>query len=565
LRFLLALAGVLSLLVFACPANADSGQANLQSVLAHMPAPIPFALAKTAKQLGLTSDDAYPSTCVGEKESSRSANVNLIVDDAVNVGVGRNQGCLTPQNEPTVAVNPTDARNLIAGANDYRDCCVDSDDGKRNDGGGYAYVSRNGGKTWVNVKLPGLTQLDPISQPPFNQMDSAGDPVVVFAPDGTVYYVNLVFSRSLPLSAIAVSASYDKGESWGPPALVALSESELIFLDKPWAGVSPRGKLVVTWTEFRFDVFNNYLGSPIVMSEKVDEEFSEPKLVSERHLYSQGSQVGFDQDGTLYVAYESTSSDPANHLETSALVLASRADNASTFTEREVSRIYDDLNCYPIDWDSYRQTISGFGFRINSYPSMVVFADGKVYLTYADNEGSGTCGDPLQTQYPTINLFQGETKNVIHLVTVGTDSQTSHNVAIDNGVMPAVALDGNRPVVFYQRPSGSGSLEAVLRYGEKTTVVSDGPSYPQTQFGGQFIGDYQALAVVNGVAHPVWTDSRGSSSPNQDIYTAAVPLSAEDGGFPIPWEAFVIAAFGIGLIGIGLYPRVEQVMSERSI
>src|SRR4051794_26679055 len=51
-------------------------------------------------------------------------NVNVIAGDKVNVGAGVNQGCRTPQNETSIAVNPANPLNLVAGANDYRDCCV---------------------------------------------------------------------------------------------------------------------------------------------------------------------------------------------------------------------------------------------------------------------------------------------------------------------------------------------------------------------------------------------------------------------------------------------------------
>jgi len=49
--------------------------------------------------------------------------VDAIVGDATNNSGFSNFGCITPQNETTVAVNPTNPNNLVAGANDYRVCC----------------------------------------------------------------------------------------------------------------------------------------------------------------------------------------------------------------------------------------------------------------------------------------------------------------------------------------------------------------------------------------------------------------------------------------------------------
>ena len=47
-------------------------------------------------------------------------NVDAIVGDPVNNSGFSNLGCTTPQNETTIAVNPTNSSNLIAGANVFQ-------------------------------------------------------------------------------------------------------------------------------------------------------------------------------------------------------------------------------------------------------------------------------------------------------------------------------------------------------------------------------------------------------------------------------------------------------------
>jgi len=37
-------------------------------------------------------------------------------------------------------------------------------------------------------------------------------------------------------------------------------------------------------------------------------------------------------------------------------------------------------------------------------------------------------------------------------------------------------------------------------------------------------GDYAGLAVANGVAHPMWTDSRELATSGEEIYTTALQL-----------------------------------------
>jgi hypothetical protein len=45
-------------------------------------------------------------------------------------------------------------------------------------------------------------------------------------------------------------------------------------------------------------------------------------------------------------------------------------------------------------------------------------------------------------------------------------------------------------------------------------------------------GDYQGLAVANGVAHPIWTDTRDLGTLDEEIYTTA--LSEADLEPPAP-------------------------------
>jgi hypothetical protein len=37
-------------------------------------------------------------------------------------------------------------------------------------------------------------------------------------------------------------------------------------------------------------------------------------------------------------------------------------------------------------------------------------------------------------------------------------------------------------------------------------------------------GDYAGLAAANGVAHPMWTDTRDLASNGEEIYTTALQL-----------------------------------------
>jgi hypothetical protein len=54
------------------------------------------------------------------------------------------------------------------------------------------------------------------------------------------------------------------------------------------------------------------------------------------------------------------------------------------------------------------------------------------------------------------------------------------------------------------------------------SVASD-----ETQPGADFrqYGDYEGLAVANGVAHPIWTDSRDLATLQEEIYTTRLTLA----------------------------------------
>jgi len=148
-------------------------------------------------------------------------NVDAISNDGI-VQAGTQTGCSTAHNETTIAVNPANPRNIVAGSNDYR--LFNSREG-RNDASGWAYTSFDGGATWTNVNLPHLT-FQSGGTGVFSYFDSAGDPAIAFGPHNTVYYANLVFSRTIPAdgsqqaSGLAVSVSRDGGLHWGEPSLL---------------------------------------------------------------------------------------------------------------------------------------------------------------------------------------------------------------------------------------------------------------------------------------------------------------------------------------------------------
>jgi hypothetical protein len=477
-------------------------------------------------------------------------NVDAIVGDPIGNSGFSNFGCQTPQNETTIAVNPTNASNIIAGANDYRVCC---DFTGLNDASGWAYYSRNGGATWTDVQLPGLTaQTNGAGN--FKRVDSAGDPVVAFGPDGTAYYANIVFSRVSPASGIVVSVSKDGGATWSDGNMVAYTDAGNFINDKVWLAAGPNGKVVVTWTRFNLGPRQStYLESPIVGAFSKDggktwNRQSFP-ISDAAHPFDQGSQVQYGPDGALYVSYEGGS--PATGYQTDAVVIARSTNDGQTFETKELSRVYDDLDCYPRF--AGRQTLTDMHFRLNSYPSMSIDqSNGLIAIAWADDQGAGNCGTGGAS-------FSGTTSNQVKLLraswaTIGSASPIAVTSTAPDKVFPAAASrNGKTVVTYYTRDYGIGSVAPIcnvqtnpvptaippvpsarsvcMDYAAKTssdgfsaqTRLSTESSNPFVQFAdGSFIGDYSQVAMnpAGTTAYAAWTDFRGNpgiTPANQDV------------------------------------------------
>ena len=478
----------------------------------------------------------------------------IVGDTAFSFADG--SSCYNPQNEQNIVINPANSLNVVTSANEYR-------------GNVHAvYFSTNGGLSWTNVALPGWTSSSGGSGQ-FSHLDSCGDPVLAFSRDGSrLYYTGLVcnfdkFPRTM--SGVAIAVSTDGGANWAPPTMVDYRASGDFFTDKEWITTGPGDTVYLTWTKFYQGPRGlGYLRSPIVMASSSNggKSWSSVKAVSDdSHPYNQGSQVVVSSNGTVYVAYEG--SDPATGYATDQLVVARSVDGGTTFTNNQIARVFDDLDCYPFQLPGAqgRQTLSFEQFRINSFPSMAIDpSNDQLAIVWADNEGSGTCGNGGFG-------FAGTTSNQVKLVTSTNGLTWSAPRKITTGVAdkvyPSVGANAGRIVVgYYTRayspvPSGAASaatrrcgiteldsvtglpvlpanaaraaapvcLDWALRsstdnFAAETRVTSES-SNPYILFAGSFIGDYTGTAVAaNGKAVTVWTDFRGNpgtTSPNQDV------------------------------------------------
>jgi hypothetical protein len=477
---------------------------------------------------------------------------DVIIGDTLTTYADGTQ-CPNPQNEQNIVINPTNPKNIVTSSNDYR----------YGFGACWAYVSTDGGASWKDVVMPGWTNISG-SNGVFTKTGCGGDPVMAFAPDGTLYFAALTYNLDKfprQMSGVAVGMSTDGGLHWSAPKMVSYNATGNFFIDKEWIGVGDDGTAYVTWTTFYQGPRGlSYLKSPIMMSSSKDHgaNWTSVKQVSDdAHPYNQGSQVGA-YGGTLYVAYEGST--PGSGYAQDALIMATSTDGGRTFTNTEVARVYDDFSCYPIQLPGAqdRQTLTNEQFRINSFPSVAIDpTNGHIAIVWADDQGAGNCGSADPT-------FTGTTSNQVKLVTFnGTAWSGPRTITTGSAdkVYPAVGANaGTISVGYYTRAYSPAPTESdrtcgiteldstgaqvpptdparaaagvCLDWAVKTsnddfgaeTRVSSQSSNPYIQFAGSFIGDYEGVAVDSaGNTVTVWTDFRGNpgtTAPNEDTVVA---------------------------------------------
>jgi len=390
--------------------------------------------------------------------------------------------------ELSVAINPADPDNVLivslaAGPPD-RPGITD-----------YAYVSRDGGRSWVTNLQPnpeGRTQ---------------GDDAVTFDLQGRAFHSYIAFEGirvARPTKAwngIFVSRSDDGGDSWGEPVPVVDHINTVEpFEDKPWLvtdnlSASPHfGNLYLAWT--RFDVYGSADpadSTQILFSRSLDggESFSVPFRISD----SGGDAVDSDDTvegavpavgpkGEVYVAWAGPR----------GIVFDRSLDGGWTFGEDKV--IADN----PGGWDI---PVPGMT-RHNGMPVIGVDVSGgtdrgTVYVNWIDARN----GDP--------DVFVMASRD-------GGESWGSpvrvNDDAIGNGKaqlftwMSVDPVDGSVNLVFLDRRNTEGATQEVYvarsTDGGRTFTNHRVEQEPFTCSESIFYGDYLAIAAYGGGAVAAW-------------------------------------------------------------
>ena len=410
------------------------------------------------------------------------------------------------QVEATVAIDPSNDQILLAGSNSFFEGTM------------RAYGSTDGGFTWQTTTL--------YPPPASNRVTCSADPGVGIDGEGRQYFS---FLRATPCATgkprVFVASRSGPTAAWGKPVLVAPLRISR-FDDKPALAVDKsmasryRNRVYVVWSRLsRNGVFSILLSH----SENAGRRWSRPVKVNRIGREESYASVAVARSGTVFVAWD----DSTNF----SVKIARSTDGGAHFgPERNVASFV-----------ALSIPHCGSGIVIPALRLTCAHANPIVSVDDSDGQFSGR----VYVSYARVSFYGDQAASVavfnskLRLLLDGRSKA-------DGGLQVAPASGGQRSDQFWPQSAVDPSTGALWvcfydtrgdperkqasyscttsRDGGKTWMpplaVASAPSN-ETQPGANpyEYGDYEGLAVANGVAHPIWTDSRDLATLGEEIYT----------------------------------------------
>jgi hypothetical protein len=372
--------------------------------------------------------------------------------------------------EPTIAINPKDAKNIVAGS------ALDN-----------VYYTKDGGETWSKGKLA-------------SPLDFCGDPSLISDQKGNFYYFHLsgpadgkVGYERGKADRIVVQKSTDGGETWSDGEPIGLNSPK--HQQKGRATTDVHGNVYLSWTQFdKYGDSNAEYHSNILFSmSKGGKKWTAPVVISG----TPGDCL--DGDGTTAGAMPAVTFD--------GKVFVAWAHQGKIYLDRSFNGgerwLMNDIEVagQPGGWDL---NIPGHD-RCNGMPVLMTDKSkspyrGSLYLLWADQRN----GDADTDIWFTRSLNFGD--NWATPSRVNDDGPGKHQY------LPWMTVDpstGYIYVIYYDRREyDDNQTDVYLAWSAdggasfKNTKISEKPFVPQDD---KFFGDYNNISAQDGVITPVWT------------------------------------------------------------
>ncbi len=373
------------------------------------------------------------------------------------------------------------------------------------------YSSLDGGSTWVSSFL--------YPAPASFLKTCASDPGVAIDSRGRQYFS---FIRTTPCRTgrpkLYVASRSGPKTAWASPVLVNPLRTSVAD-DKPAIAVdasptSPhRGRVYAAWSRLSH---NQALSVVLSHSDDGGRTWSRVVKVNRTGDEVTYASVAVARNGLVYVAWD----DPGGH----SLEIARSTDGGSRF---EPQRTVVTFFIVPIPSCGSGILIPA-SLRVCLHPNPIVTLDrsrgrfaGRVYVSYTHADAGGDEGVAVQAFDSRLRPVRADETAVAPAPRRVRPDQFWPASAVDPSsgavwVCYYATADPARKKAFYScsvSRDGGGTWARPVRVASVATDETR-PGADLRQY-----GDYEGLAVADGVAHPIWTDSRNLSELGEEIYT----------------------------------------------
>jgi len=404
--------------------------------------------------------------------------------------------------------------------------------GRFTDGGGSNIgfaTSTNGGSTWTNGFLPGITKI----VNPTNPDDRVSDPSVAFDAKHNVWLIS-----SLPIigtngAGVIVNRSTDGGLTWGNPVTIASASGT----DKNWTvcdntATSPFfGRCYTEWDD-------NGAGNVIKMSTSTDGGLTwGPALNTANNATGIGGQPVVQPNGTVVVPID-------NANETAVLSFVSTNGGASWGSTVTVATIR-------------KHTVAG-GLRTGPLPSAEIDGAGKVFVVWQDCRFRSNCRSNDIVMSTSTNGTSWS--SVVRIPIDATTSTVDHfipGLAVDRATSGSTA---HLVLTYYYYPTASCSASTCQLDVGYVSSTNGGASWTAaTQLAGpmtlswlpnttqgRMVGDYISTSFAGGTAHPVFAVATAPSGGtfNQAMFSPTTGLARSASSALVATSADPVVANG---------------------